>query len=160
MRRTTISRLMTTAIAFVAVLAVVTSASAGRAWCRADPVLIVNGDVIDIQVSSQLEMYSSATGPIEMVVRVERGTRANVVLQDFGFGRGYDVEVEYVRNMKRGVLAEVHLRAPADDSSLPVTVHGARVTTKLGGVLFGGNSLVWLDDGSGTANQWIVLEVK
>jgi len=159
-RKSTLIRMLTTAIALIAVFAVVTSASAGRAWCRADPVLLIDGEVVDIQVSSSLEMYDSATGPIQMVVKVERGTRANVVLEDFGFGHGYDIKIETVNRLKRGVLAEVQIYAPADDSSLPVGVHGLRVTTNVFGFLFGQQTLLWIDNAYGSANQWITLQVK
>jgi hypothetical protein len=151
---------LSTALALVAVFAVVTSASAGRAWCRADPVLIVDGDVVDIQVSSSLEMFGSATGPIQMVVKVERGTRANVLLQDFGFGYGYNIKIETVRSLERGVLAQVEIFAPARDSSLPVTVHGTHISTNVLGFLFGQQRLLWFGNASGSANQWITLQVR
>lgn len=160
MRKKTLARSLSTIIALVAILAVVTSASAGRAWCRADPVLIINGDVVDIQVSSSLKMYSSATGPIDMVVYVERGTRANVILQDFGFGYGYDIRIETVRNLDRGVRARVEMNAPAEDSSLPVAVHGTRVGTGLSGLFGGRLDLLWLGTAEGSANEWVVLDVR
>jgi len=152
--------LLSPLLALVAVLVLVTSASAGRAWCRADPVLMLDGDVVDIQVSSSLAMYRSAAGPIEMVVTVPNNVRANVLLQDFGFGRGYDVEIVRSDALDPGVRARVALRAPASDSTLPVTVHGSRVSLSLSG-LFGRNfNVLWVDDAKGGANEWIVLDVR
>lgn len=155
-----LTRVLSTVLALVAVFAVVTSASAGRAWCRADPVLIVNGDVVDIQVASSLQMFGSATGPIEMVVYVERGTRANVILEDFGFGYGYDTRIEEVRKLDRGVRARVEVRAPATDSALPVAVHGTRVGSNISWLFSGQLDLLWLDSAEGSANEWIVLNVR
>ncbi|MEZ4523877.1 MAG: hypothetical protein R3A46_19910 [Thermomicrobiales bacterium] len=122
--------------------------------------MIVDGDVVDIQVASSLEMFRSATGPIEMVVYVERGTRANVILEDFGFGYGYDTRVEHVRKLDRGVRARIEVRAPATDSSLPVTVHATRVGSNLSWLFSGQLDLLLLDSAKGNANEWIVLDIR
>lgn len=160
MRRRTVPKLLTIALAVCAALMLVTSASAGRAWCRADPVLVINGDVVDIQVASSLAMYQSATGPIEMVITVPNGTNANVLLSDFGFGYGYDIKIIKVKSLKsKKALAEVLVRAPAADSSLPVTVHGTRVGTNLSRLLSGKLNILWLGQSSGSANEWIELVV-
>ena len=160
MRRKTAPKLLTMALAICAALVLVTSGTAGRAWCRADPVLIINGDVVDIQASSSLEMYQSATGPIQMVVRVPKGTNANVLLNDFGFGYGYDIKIEKVKSLKsKKARAEVALFAPATDSTLPVGVHGIRVGTNLSWLFKGKLDLLWIGQSHGSANEWIELVV-
>lgn len=161
MRSKAAPKLLTSALAICAALLLVTSASAGRAWCRADPVVVINGDVVDIQVSSSLAMYQSATGPIEMVIKVPKGTKANVLLSDFGFGYGYDIKIEKVSSLKtKKARAEVAVRAPASDSSLPVTVHGTRVGTNLSWLFSGKLNILWLGQSHGSANEWIELVVK
>jgi hypothetical protein len=132
--------------------------SAGRAWCRADPIVIVGKDIVDIQVASSLEMYKSASGPIQMVVTVPQGTRAQVLIEDFGFGRGYDIEV-VTGNVPAGTRATVAIYAPAADGSLPVTVSGTRLTVDVRGLLRLRPNIVWLGSASGSANSWVVLPV-
>jgi hypothetical protein len=131
------------------------SASAGRSWCRVDPVVIVDGQLADIFVGSNLKMLLSATGPIEMRISIPEGSNGGVVLTDLGFGRGYDIDfVETSALVRSGgrtpVIVEVH--APAKDSTLPVSVTFAprSLGSSLGDILFGMNA-------DGTANDWITL---
>ena len=153
-------RLITVVLAVGAVIALVASASAGRAWCRADPVFTIDGDVVDIQVASSLEMYGAATGPIQMVVTVQEGADAEMHLSDFGFGYGYDIQIIEDASMDAGDNPVVAVFAPASDSSLPVTVHGARVGDILSGLFGSSVDLLWVGDASGQANEWIKLEVR
>lgn len=152
--------LLSPVFALIAVLVLVVPASAGRAWCRADPVLIVDGEVVDIQVSSNLKMYREASGPIDMIVTVRPGSSANVILQDFGFGHGYNIRIKESKQLKKGVLARVEMRAPASQEGLPVGVHGTRTSVKLSGLLSGDLDVLWLDDAYGSSNEWITLDVK
>jgi hypothetical protein len=145
--------------ALTAVVILIAPASAGRAWCRADPIVIIGKDIVDIQVSSSLEMYKSATGPIEMVVTVPRGTKAQVLLQDFGFGKGYNIKVVEGDNVPAGARASVAILAPAANGSLPVTVSGTRLTVDIRGLLRLRPNIVWLGSASGNANGWVVLPV-
>lgn len=153
-------RLFAVMAALIALLVVIAPTSAGRAWCRADPVLLINGDVVDIQVGSSPEMSGAATGPIEMVVSVPRGTRANVVLNDFGFGRGYSIKTEQVDGLPKGVRASVAVRAPASNGDLPVSVYGTRVSVDVAGLLKLRPNLLWAGQAQGSANGWVVLEVR
>lgn len=145
-------------VGLLAVVMVTAPASAGRAWCRADPILIVDDQVIDIQVASSLEMYGSATGPIKLVVTVPRDTNAFFVLNDLGFLRGYETEIKH-RRRDRGPI-KVEVLAPAQDSSLPVSVHATTVSLDLFGVLFGRERLLTLDSADGQANEWVTLKLR
>lgn len=140
------------AAALLALWAVI-PASAGKTWCRTDPILIVDGQVVDIQVASDLSMLTSANGPIQMVVTVPADSNANVVLQDLGFGRGYEITINYSDALEDTVVAEVAIYAPADDGALPVTVYGTRLS-----LLFPLLNL-WTGEASGSANEWITLEI-
>lgn len=153
-------RLAVAVFGLIALLVAAAPVSAGRAWCRSDPVLLIGGDVVDIQVLSSPEMFSAATGPIEMVVTVPRGTRANVVLNDFGFGRGYSTKVVESTSLPSGVRASVALRAPSSVEGLPVEVQGTRVSVDIKGLLSLRPNLLWLGQAGGAANQWVVLEIR
>lgn len=144
--------------ALSAVVILTASVSAGRAWCRADPIVVINGSVVDIQVGSTLEMYKSATGPIEMVVTVPHGSHAFVLLEDFGFGKGYNTKV-VKGNVPNGARAVVAVYAPAANSSLPVSVHGLRVTVDLWGLLRLRPNILWAGSMQGSANSWITMPV-
>ena len=43
-------------------------ASAGRGWCRADPLFKIGNYVFDVVVSSDLAMLTSANGPVKLTV--------------------------------------------------------------------------------------------
>lgn len=79
----------------VALLVLAVPASAGRAWCRADPIMTIDGELVDVYVSSDLQMFFSANGPIQMVVTVPEGVQANIILHDLGFLRGYRTSIEH-----------------------------------------------------------------
>jgi hypothetical protein len=99
-------------------------------------------------------MLLSANGPIEMVVTVPSGSNAIVLVQDFGFGRGYDISIVESDELDADALAVVALLAPATHPSLPVTVYGTRLS--LGLPLLNG----WSGGASGTANEWITFEIQ
>lgn len=130
-------------------------ASAGRAWCRVDPVVLIDGQLADIFLGSSTEMLLSATGPIKLRISIPEGSRGRVVLTDLGFGRGYDIAFSRTAALTRGdgrtpVIVEAY--APARADSLPVTVTFAPRTldSSLADILFGMTA-------EGTANQWITL---
>ncbi len=153
-------RLASLSLACIAIIAIVTAGSAGKAWCRADPVLIIGKDVVDIQVASNLKMYQSATGPIELVVKVRPGTKARVVLNDFGFGHGYNIRIEEDPSVPAGLRARAVIYAPASDGSLPVSVVGTRATVNLVGLLKLRPNILWTGQANGNANQWVTLDIR
>jgi hypothetical protein len=129
-------------------------AAAGRGWCRADPVIMVDGQLADVFISSDFGMLASATGPIQMVVEIPNGSKGSLILNDFGYGYGYQVSFVHASDLVRGRHTQVRISAyaPADDSSLPVSVTFAPRSLGLGllPVLFGMRA-------DGTANSWVSL---
>jgi hypothetical protein len=134
----------------------INAASAGRSWCRVDPVVMIDGQLADIFVSSSLKMLlGQATGPIKMHVYIPEGSSAWGVLMDLGFGRGYDIDFIETSDLQREkyhtpVIVEVY--APAKDSSLPVSVTFAprSLGSSLKDILFGTSA-------DGYANEWVRL---
>jgi hypothetical protein len=133
----------------------INAASAGRSWCRVDPVVIIDGQLADIFVASDLKMLLKATGPITMRISIPEGSKGWVVLTDLGFGKGYDIDFVETSDLARDgrrtpVVIDVY--APAKDSALPVTVTFAPRTlgSSLADILFGMSA-------EGTANSWVTL---
>jgi hypothetical protein len=118
-------RIMSVVLGLTALLFSVTPASAGRVWCSRDPVIKVNGQVVDVLVSSYSEMNASATGPIQFVVTVPVGSTASVLATDKGFGYGYSVSVKTSSTLTKAAKStqvRVEVYAPAADATLPVKI--------------------------------------
>jgi hypothetical protein len=127
---------------------------AARGWCLADPVVMIDGQLADIFVSSQLAMLTSANGPIKMVITIPKGSRGIVVLTDLGFLRGYNISFQESTSLKKTKThtpVVVSVYAPSK-KSLPVTVTFAPRSLSRGliAVLFGMSA-------SGTSNSWVKL---
>jgi hypothetical protein len=140
---------------FVLAGAGIRAASAGRSWCRVDPVVIIDGQLADVFVASDLKMLLNATGPIKMKISIPVGSKAGVVLTDLGFGKGYDISFVQTSALVRSggrtpVIVDVY--APAKDSTLPVTVTFAprALGNSLADILFGMSA-------DGSANSWVTL---
>jgi hypothetical protein len=118
-------RIMSVVLGLVALLFSVTPASAGRVWCSSDPVIKVNGQAVDVLVSSYSEMNTSATGPVQFVVTVPVGSSASVLATDNGFGYGYSVTVRTSSTLKKTATStqvRIEVYAPSVDGSLPVKI--------------------------------------
>ncbi|HEY7031338.1 MAG TPA: hypothetical protein VH482_08435 [Thermomicrobiales bacterium] len=131
------------------------AASAGRSWCRVDPVVMIDGQLADVFVASDLKMLLTSTGPIKMTISIPEGSQGWVVLTDLGFAKGYDidfVETSSLQRHGRRTPVTVDVYAPAKDGSLPVTVTFAPRTlgSSLGDILFGMSA-------DGHANEWVTL---
>ena len=140
-------------LALVAVLLALAAAPAGASIrvCRADPVVLIDGQIADILLSSYAEMKDAATGPAKVVVTVPSGVRAELVATDLGFGgHGYEVrfaDSDRLRVTERQLEVRVEVYVPATDGSLPVWVE---FTPRGVGRLSAGSA-------EGRANDWISL---
>src|SRR5829696_3194893 len=96
--------------------------AAGKKWCRADPLVAINGHIVDISVYSYVEMQSSAKGPVQIVVTLPTSIKGWVLAMDQGFGHGYTVRFatsSKLRVTKNAIQVQVAVYAPATDGSLP-----------------------------------------
>jgi len=126
-------------------------ASAARAWCRTDPLVVIDGTIADVFVSGPLLAPLTVTGPTKMIVTVPEGVKTQLILTDLGFLRGYDVKFEQSSELQKtdkGVEVRVEVYVPARDSTMPIKVE---FSPRLLGLL---NP----DGVEGTANQWMTLE--
>lgn len=138
----------------LAVSARPSSTEAARGWCLADPVIMVDGQLADVFVSSQLAMLTSATGPIKMVITIPTGSKGSVILTDAGFLRGYEISFKQssaLKKTKTHTPVQIAVYAPSS-KALPVTVQFAprNLSRGLVAVLFGMSA-------SGSSNAWVRL---
>lgn len=125
-------------------------ASAARAWCRTDPIVVIDGTLADVFVSGPLTAPLLVTGPTKLIITVPEGVSTQMILTDLGFLRGYDYqfkESSKLRKTRQGIEVRVQVYVPASDDSMPIKVEFA---PRLLGLL-------WTDTASGTANEWITL---
>jgi hypothetical protein len=144
-------RIMSVVLGLVALLFSVTPASAGRVWCSRDPVIKVNGQVVDVLVSSYTEMNASANGPVMLVITVPVGSTASVLATDNGFGYGYSVTVKTSSTLTKtakSTQVRVEVYAPAADATLPV-----KIDVKPRSV-----GLVKAATTQGLANSWVTAQ--
>jgi hypothetical protein len=130
------------------------SVSAGRGWCRADPTVQVNGQIVHLYVSGQLDQTYDVAGPTQVVVHVPDGVETAVLDQDDGFGQGYNIWFVTDPRLKAtnagiGLSADVYVPATAKGKGQPIL-------------------LEWVPDGvvkasgskQGTTNQVISLPTQ
>jgi hypothetical protein len=152
-RRTMFRLLGGAALAAVPALRLAEEATAGRTWCRADPVLRIGGQTAHVYITSPVEMLKSATDKIMLRVTLPRGVEGKLtdILADFG--RGYDVRFATSSALTAvdGVIpVQLAVSCPARDATLPVTVEFAPV----------GDGPLVSAAASGTANAWITLVAR
>lgn len=128
------------------------SAFAARAWCKTDPLILVDGELANIMVVSTLLAPLKVSGPTQIVVTVPEGVPAYLVLSDLGFGRGQIVTFKHSPEMKvteQGIQMQIAVFVPARDNTLPIAVEFA---PRLLGLLSPARA-------EGVANSWIYLNV-
>jgi hypothetical protein len=131
-------------------------AEAGIAWCRVDPVVLIDGQLADVFVASTLAMHVKATGPVELVIRIPEGSTGVVILSDTGFGlKGYRINFVSDPTLTRTNLrspVRVSAFAPSSDSTLPVEVTFAPRSLGFGllPILFGMSA-------AGYSNSWVTV---
>jgi hypothetical protein len=126
------------------------SAAASKAWCRTDPIVVIDGYITDIFVAGPLEALLVATGPTQIVVTTPPDTSAWLLLADLGFGRGFKVSFATSDSLQKtdgGIEIEVSVYVPAK-KSIPIRVD---VSPRVLGLL-------WPASAEGTSNQWFTLK--
>lgn len=82
-------------LALVAVFVFAVPAGAGVSWCRADPIVDLNGKRVQIWVAVPEQYVSKVTGPIDVQINVPGSVSREVVMLDSGFN-GYGERVSFV----------------------------------------------------------------
>ena len=131
-------------------------ADAARGWCMADPLIMVDGQLADVFVSSDPAMLLRASGPIEMVITIPVGSKGVVILTDLGFLKGYKITFKQSSALRRTTShtqVQVSVFAPNSGSKLPVKVTFAprALSSGLANILFGKSV-------TGYSNSWVTLK--
>ena len=124
--------------------------SAGFGWCRSDPVVLIDGHIVDIWVTAPLLAPLKVTGPNTIVIKTPPGVDSHLVLKTLRFGKGEIVRFETSPRLKvseQGTEVQVAVYVPAIDSSMPI---GIEFAPDLIGILLPARA-------EGTANSWVVL---
>jgi hypothetical protein len=145
-----VAHFLVVALAILATLVTGSTVEAGKGWCRVDPIFIIDGQITDVFVGSDLSALLSTTGPITMILTVSPDTQAVKLISDLGFGRGYDISIETSEALVKTEThtpVQIEVYVPATRDSLPISVY---FSPRLLGIL----SPVSVD---GHANSWITL---
>jgi hypothetical protein len=114
-------RVASVLLAVLALVAFITPARADIMWCKTDPVITLNGAVVDISVAIPLEYVPLVNGPVRYEVKTPASTRRQLVVNDLGYN-GYGSEVIFtngngtVQNGK--IPTTVRVYVPIDESRL------------------------------------------
>jgi hypothetical protein len=144
------------AVLILSVTVGATRADAARGWCMVDPLIMVDGQMADVFVSSDPAMLLKASGPIDMVITIPTGSKGVVILTDLGFLKGYKISFKHssaLTKTKSHTQVRVSVYAPNKGARLPVKVTFAPRTLNSGptAILFGKSA-------SGYSNSWVTLK--
>lgn len=137
-----------------------TGASAGRHWCRVDPVIRLGAENVGPEIhiwaavrwTSQRDARRRSRGPIKVIVSVPTELAGTVKRLDRGrgFGDGFRVTIKPV------------LRRPSDRDAIPIRVQvlvpfdrEAATMTWVTAMPRGGDESVVLERAMGRANRWM-----
>jgi hypothetical protein len=113
-------------IAAVFVLGLAGQAEAGRKWCKRDPVFLVAGTLVSVEVAVPWDDQNRVTGPVDVTLYVPKGTKASLVSTDEGFGGQGEVASvavsDRLRKTAKGVQILVAVTVPASSRSVVVNV--------------------------------------
>ncbi len=148
MRRFALSSL----VVLVAVLVLVLPVQSAVHWCRTDPIVALNGTLVDIQVAVPLDYVLMVNGPVRIEIQTPKTTVRQLILTDIGFN-GHGEEVIFTDGagvvQDNQIPTKITVRVPIDGSQLatdevvpvqvtvmpdnaaPVTVEGTSDVTKV-----------------------------
>src|SRR5690554_5944291 len=99
-------------LAFTALMVTAMPATAGAGWCRTDPIVLINGRIVNIVITGPLLAPLKVTGPNQVVVKTPPNVPAHLVLADLGFLRGEIVRFEKSSDLQvtdAGIEVEVRV---------------------------------------------------
>ncbi len=112
---------LTTLLSILAVLVLALPANAGWLWCKSDPVISLNGTVVDIVVAIPVDYVPAVNGPTQYEIATPRGVERQLILNDIGYN-GHGSEVVFtdgpgiVRDNQIDTTVSVYV--PIDESTL------------------------------------------
>jgi hypothetical protein len=97
-------------IVAVVLLASSTEAMAGRKWCKKDPVFLVAGTRVNVEVAVPWEDQNRVNGAVAVVLYVPKGVAARLVSTDDGFAGQGEVASVVVSDRLRATGTSVQIR--------------------------------------------------
>src|ERR687894_340138 len=79
-------------ILLLAMFALVTPAQAGLVWCKGDPIVKLNGTLLDISIGIPAEYVLLVNGPVEYEIQTPPEVARQLILADVGYGYGVKVK--------------------------------------------------------------------
>ena len=101
------------------------SASASVRWCRSDPLVVIDGHLVDVFVSIPTDDLSKVTGATQIVVIAPPDVAVALASPGVGFGYGEDVSFETSPSLDvttQGMEIRARVLVPASDDAVPVLV--------------------------------------
>jgi hypothetical protein len=89
--------LSATILGLVALFVFAVPAGAGVSWCRADPIVELNGKRVQIWVAVPEQYVDKVTGPIDVQINVPSSVSRELIFTDAGFN-GYGEKVTFTTN--------------------------------------------------------------
>lgn len=143
-------------LALVATLLVAAPASAGRRWCARDPIVSLDGNIVQVWVAIPDEYVYLVNGPIAVQFKTPAGMARSIVLTDDGFN-GHGETVSFSDDPKARVNAmgaftvRIRVSVPIDETQAGPDVSMLKFPTQItiieGGkttVLYGWNTGSWV----------------
>lgn len=94
-------------------------ASAGRGWCRSDPVLLIDGVLADLFSAVPLDCLLKVTGPTQIAVTAPQSVKLALAIPGLGFLRGEKVTFERSAKLEKtadGIELNIAVYVPARDN--------------------------------------------
>ncbi len=96
-------------------------AGATAIWCKSDPVVRLNGTVVDITIGIPLEYIALVDGPVRYEIRTPRSTTRQLLVSGPGFN-GYGEEVFFTDGdgvvVNNQIPTRILVTVPIDESRL------------------------------------------
>jgi len=123
-----------------------TAQAGGLLWCKADPIVSLDGRLVDITVSVPLSYQLRVNGPTQIQIKTPASVNRVVILNDLGFNlRGspvtfvdggevadgripVEIEATVPMNLADGEVAPMEVTV-SPDNALPTTVEGTNMRT-------------------------------
>ena len=148
-------------LVIIAMLLVVSPASAGRRWCARDPIVSLNGNVVQVWVAIPEEYVPLVSGPIEVEFKTPKGMSRSVVLTDDGFNGFSEVvtfsdDPESKFNATGAFSVKIRVSVPIDVSRSDTKIKPRDIPTQVT-VIDGENTQVFHGWNTGS---WVTTRIN
>jgi hypothetical protein len=135
-------------VALAFFLAGSSTASASVMWCRSDPLVVIDGYLVDVFVSVPIDQVLKVSGATEIIVTTPPGVDIALASPGVGFGYGENMtfaESPALHVTDQGMQIRAKVLVPAAEDSVPVQVQLApRIVGLLAPTTVEGVSNTWV----------------